>query len=68
VLAKKDPATCDDRVLKAIYKNSVTSYTATAFQSQIEIQAAFIARRFRMTAQSAAVVASLAFGEAISGR
>jgi hypothetical protein len=28
------------------------------------LQAAFIARRFRMTAQSAAIVASLAFGEA----
>jgi hypothetical protein len=64
VLAKKDPATCDDRVLKAIYKNSATSYTATAFQSQIEFQAAFIARRFRLTAPFAAIVASLVFGEA----
>jgi hypothetical protein len=31
------------------------------------LQAAFIVRRFRLTAQSAAIVASLAFGEARHG-
>jgi hypothetical protein len=60
--AKKDPVSCDDRALKAVWVVEET-YKRVAFQSQSEFQAAFIARRFRLTAPAAALVASLAFAE-----
>jgi hypothetical protein len=63
--AKKDPVSCDDRALKAIHKNTETLFNPTAFKSQSEIQAAFLARRFHLSAPVSAVVAFHAFGSAV---
>jgi hypothetical protein len=65
VLAKKSSTACDGRALKANSKNVQALYIAPAFQSQFEIQAAFLARRFRLPPCVAAVVAEHAYGSAV---
>jgi hypothetical protein len=45
-------------------KNSANPFTLNIVQSQFEFQAAFVRRRFRVTASHADVVASLAFTDA----
>jgi hypothetical protein len=65
VTAKKSPAACDGRALKAETKNLYALYSASAFQSQtLNFQAVHVARRFGLSANMAAIVASLAWGTA----
>ena len=60
-MAKKKSTTgCDGRGSKVVSKNDSASNSATAFQSQIQ----YLARRFHLTPQRAAVIASHAFGGA----
>jgi hypothetical protein len=57
VATKKDPATCDDRALKAIQNHVGAQHSALAFQSQIN----FLKRRFGLAPAHAAATAELAF-------
>jgi hypothetical protein len=61
VQAKKDPTTCDGRALKAISRDLHARYSALAFQSQLELQTSYLARRFGLAPWRAAIVAELAF-------
>jgi hypothetical protein len=65
VVEKKSPTVCGGRASKAKSESMHAPYSALAFKSQtLNFQAAHVARRFDLAPHVAALVASLAFGEA----
>jgi hypothetical protein len=60
--AKKTPARCESRGLKAESKNTRALYTANAFENAThEFQTSRIVRRFGLAPSLAAILAELAF-------